>query len=181
MQRHLLAKAVLFVMLAGCVSPVGAEGRPAVAVWNFDGTLADRSGHGNDAFAASAAFTPGHSGQGLRCGQGPAIVPDSPELRTAPGLRIECWVRLDALGTTWQPLVIKDRAYQLRLDPPKEGGRFSFFVHLDGWEPRVRSKEAAKIGEWYHVMAGWDGKEIWIQVGGQRASVRRSGTPTPSD
>lgn len=151
-----------------------------MAVWSFDGSLADRSGRGNDAFAKSAAFAAGHSGQGLRCGQGAAVVPDSPELRPAPGLRIDCWAKLDGLGTTWQPLAIKDRAYQLRLDPPQEGGHFSFFLNVGGWEPRVRSKRAARPGVWYHLIAGWDGKEIWIEVNGERASARRSGTPLPS-
>lgn len=179
-KRHSLTTCVLFVALTGCVSQVVAQERPAVAVWSFDGSLADHSGRGNDAFAASASFAPGHSGQGLRCGQGPAVVPDSPELRPAPGLRIECWVKLDAFGTSWQPLVIKDRAYQLRLDPPQEGSHFSFFLHLDGWEPRVRSKMPAKLGVWYHLVAGWDGKEIWIEVNGERASARRSGVPVPS-
>ena len=127
-----------------------------------------------------ASFAPGHRGQGLRCSQGPAVVPDSPELRPAPGLRIECWVKLDALGTSWQTLLIKERAYQLRVDPPQEGGRFSFFLHLGGWEPRVGSKMPAKPGVWYHVIAGWDGKEIWIDVNGERTSTRRSGVPTPS-
>lgn len=171
---------VLLVALACYVSQTLAAEQPAVAVWDCEGTLADRSGRGNDAFAKSAAFAPGHSGQGLRCGQGAAVVPDSPELRPAPGLRIECWAKLDGLGTTWQPLVIKDRAYQLRLDPPQEGSHFSFFLNVGGWEPRVRSKTPAKPGVWYHLLAGWDGKEIWIEVNGERATMRRSGAVTPS-
>lgn len=157
-----------------------AEERAAVAAWSFDGSLADRSGRGNHAFAKSAAFAPGHSGQGLRCGQGPAVVPDSPELRPAPGLKIECWAKLDGLGATWQPLVIKDRAYQLRLDPPQEGSHFSFFLNVGRWEPRVRAKTAARPGVWYHLIAGWDGKQIWIEVNGERTSTRRAGTPMPS-
>jgi hypothetical protein len=180
MERQSLTTSVFLIALAGCVTPVHAEERPAVAIWSFDGSLADRSGRGNDAFAASASFAPGHRGQGLRCGQGPVVVPDSPELRPAPGLQIDCWVKLDALGTSFQPLLIKDRAYQLRVDPPQEGGRFSFFLYLGGWEPRVRSNVPAEIGVWYHVIAGWDGKEIWIDVNGQRASARRSGVPVPS-
>ena len=32
----------------------------------------------------------------------------------------------------------------------------------------------------YHLIAGWDGKEIWIDVNGERTSVPRSGAPTPS-
>jgi hypothetical protein len=181
MKRRLLTTCIVLAALAGCGSQVIAAERPAVAAWRFDGSLADGSGRGNDAFVPSAVFVAGHSGQGLRCGQEPAVVPDSPELRPAPGLRIDCWVKLDALGKSWQPLVIKDRAYQLRLDPPREGGRFSFFLHLDGWEPRVRSTMPAKTGVWYHLSAGWDGREIWLDVDGQRTSMRRAGVPVPSD
>ena len=144
MKRSSLVASVLLLVLSSWhdvrPGPRAARG----GVWSFEGSLADRSGRGNDAFAAAAAFVPGHSGQGLRCGQGPAVVPDSPELRPAPGLRIECWVKLDALGPSWQTLLIKERAYQLRVDPPQEGGRFSFFLHLDGWEPRVRSHDAGQ-------------------------------------
>jgi hypothetical protein len=157
-----------------------AEERPAVGVWSFDGSLADRSGHGNDGFAAAPSFTPGHRGQGLRCNLVPAVVPDSPELRPAPGLALDCWVKLDTLGKSWQPLLIKDHAYQLRLDPPHEGSRFSFFLHLDGWEPRVRSRQPAQVGVWYHLRAGWDGRQLWIDINGERTAVRRSGTPQPS-
>ena len=171
---------LLFVALSHAATLAWAQQRPAVAAWSFEGNLADGSGHGNDAFAPSASFVPGHSGQGLRCDGEPTFVHDSPELRPAPGLRIECWVKLDALGPSWQTLLIKDRAYQLRVDPPQEGGRFAFFLHIDGWEPRVRSRTAAQVGVWYHVMAGWDGKEIWIDVDGQRNAEPRSGVPSAS-
>jgi hypothetical protein len=169
------------IALSCGVSSILAGEQSAVAIWNFDDSLADGSGRGNDAFDDAASFVPGQRGQCLQCGQAPAVVPDSPELRLAPGLRLECWVKLDAIGPRWQPLLIKDRAYQLRVDPPQEGGHFSFFLHLGGWEPRVRSKMPAKIGEWYHLVAGWDGKEIWIEVNGQRTSTRRAGVPTPSN
>ncbi len=177
MKRHLLTACVVLVTLTGCLTPALAEERPAVGVWSFEGNLADQSGRGNDVFAESAAFAPGHRGQGLRCREGAAVVPDSPELRPAPGLRIECWAKLDVIGPSWQPLLIKDDAYQLRIDPPSEGGHISFFLHLDGWEPRVRSAMPAKVGVWHHLVAGWDGKEIWLEVDGQRTSVRRAGAP----
>lgn len=148
-----------------------------MASWSFDGDLVDRSGRGNDAFAKPPSFTAGHRGQGLRCGQGSIVVPDSPPLRVAPGLGLECWVKLHALGTSWQPVLIKDGEYQLRIDPPHEGGQFSFFLHRDGWEPRVRSGITAQVGVWYHLHAGWDGREIWIDVDGRRTSRPRSGEP----
>jgi len=180
-ERHFLNACVLLVTLASCTSSVLANERPTVGVWSFEGSLADRSGRGNHAFASSASFAQGQRGQGLQCDQSPAVVPDSPELRPAPGLRIECWVKLDSLGTSWQPLLIKERAYQIRVDPPQEGGHFSFFLHLDQWEPRVRSRLPAKTGVWYHLVAGWDGKEIWLDVDGERSSMKRSGMPTPSN
>ncbi len=198
----MLVASVLVVVLSGSATPVSAQERPAVGIWSFDGNLADRSGRGNDAFATDASFVSGHTGQGLRCGHKPAVVPDSPDLRPAPGLRIECWVKLDSIGPSWKTLLIKPQAYQLRVDPPQEGGHFAFFLDINGWEPRVRSALPAKVGVWYHVAAGWDGKEIWLKVSEMPAKVAsfhdapgldfmitlnsqvtcipRSGTPLPS-
>lgn len=182
MNRYSLAPLAL-AALATLLSPLAAEERPAVGHWSFDGDLRDGSGRGNNAFAASdevPAWTAGHSGQGLRCGGIPVVVPDSPGLRPTPGLRVECWARFDALGTSWQPLLIKNGEYQLRLDPPSEGSRFSFFLNLDDWEPRVRSDVVARVGVWYHLAAGWDGNAIWLDVNGQRTSTPRSGIPVAS-
>ncbi|MHB8897737.1 MAG: LamG-like jellyroll fold domain-containing protein, partial [Thermoguttaceae bacterium] len=171
---------VLLIMLAVLATSSFGQEPAAVGLWKFEGNLADASGRGNEAFVAEARFSPAQGSQGLVCNKKGAVVPGSPELRLAPGLRIECWARIDALGTSWQPLLIKDGAYQLRLDPPDEDGAFSFFVNLGGWEPRVRSKATAKVGTWYHLAAGWDGNEIWLEVNGDRTSMRRTGTPSPS-
>jgi len=179
MSCHSLAPWI-YVALALCGPQLLAAERPAVAQWTFNGNLQDRSGCGNDAFAASPTFADGRDGQGLRCGKAAVVVPDRAELRPAPGLRIECWAKLDAITTSWQELLIKDGEYQLRVDPPREGGQFSFFLHRDGWEPRVHSSTVAKAGVWYHLLAGWDGQEIWIEVDGQRASKPRSGSPVAS-
>ncbi len=182
MFRPLFAVVVFVSLVSGHVVPLWAEEPSAVGIWNCDGDLLDRSGSDNHAFAESESlsFAAGHRGQGLPCDGRAVVVQDSPELRPAPGLRIECWAKFEKIGTSWQPLLIKDGEYQLRLNPPYEGGHFSFFLHLDGWEPRVRSKVVAKVGVWYHLAAGWDGKEIWIEVDGQRASVARSGAPVAS-
>ncbi len=179
-KRELVMVWALLAGLAGCVSDAVGQERQAVGVWSFDGMLTDRSGRDNHAFVSPAAFVAGHQGKGLQCQGQPAVVPDSPELRSAPGLRIECWAKLDGLGTSWQPLVIKDGAYQLRLDPPQEGSLFSFFLNLGGWEPRVQSRQAARLGQWYHLAAGWDGKQIWLEVNGERTSRPRAGTPLES-
>ena len=179
MYRPLLTACVLIVATV-CTLSVSADPPQAVGQWDFDGDLRDRSGCGNDAFLQTATFTDGHTGQGLKCDQRVAVVPDCCDLRPEPGLQIECWAKIDKLGKSWQPLVMKEREYQLRIDPPSEGGHFSFFLHLDGWEPRVRSEAVAKEGIWHHLVAGWDGKEIWLEVDGQRTSRPRSGVATPS-
>ena len=179
MRYHTLAASAL-VIATICVYPLVAQERPAAGHWSFDGDLQDRSGLRNDGLAESPSFAVGHSGQGLVCDKTATIVPDTAQLRLAPGFRVECWARLDAIGKSWQPLLIKDGDYQLRIDPPEEGGHFSFFVHAGGWEPRVRSETVAKVGVWYHLIAGWDGKEIWLEVNGERTSRARSGAPVAS-
>lgn len=170
----------LFVLAACCSQSFSAAPGGAVGVWHFDGNLTDESGRANDAFTEKPEFEAGQRGQALRCGAASIVVADSPELRPAPGLRIDCWARIDSASTTYRPLLIKDHSYQLRIDPTQEGGYFSFFLNLGGWEPRVRAAKAAELGRWYHLTAGWDGKQIWLEVDGQRTSVARKGTPALS-
>ena len=123
------------------------------------------------AFARPASFAAGHRGQGLRCGQGAIVVPDS------PGLAARAGIAHRMLGQTRCPRhklaagADQGRRVPAPHRPAAEGGQFSFYLHLDGWEPRVRSNTVAKVGVWYHLLAGWDGKEIWIDVNGQRASA----------
>ena len=171
---------VLFcTALAGVRSLDGAE--VPVAQWGFDGDLFDGSGRGNDVLAESPEFGAGKIEKGLQCRNRSVVVPDGPDLRLNPGFRIDCWVNLDAIGRSWQPIVIKEGEYQLRIDPQSEGGRFSFFTYLGGWEPRVQSSTVPRTGVWYHLAAGWDGEEAWIDVDGAETRSPRAGTPMPTD
>ena len=177
--RPFLASLVL-VGCAGSTVLHAADAPPAVGHWSFEGDLADRSGRGNDGVVISGKLpdlVAARQGRGLPCGLAEVAVPDTPELRLAPGLTLDCWARVDAPGPSWQELLIKDGAYQLRLDPQSEGGRFSFFVNTDGWEPRVQAKTVPQLGTWHHLRAGWTGEEIWIDVDDQRSSVPRKGKP----
>ena len=110
-------------------------------------------------------------GQGLQCQGEPAVVPDSPELRPAPGLRIECWAKLDALGTSWQPLLIKDGAYQLRLDPPQEGGRLLLLPAT--WVDGSRGCDPGRPPSWASGIT-------WSQAGTERRSGSRSTASGPA-
>jgi hypothetical protein len=149
-----------------------------VAEWPFDGALADQTGRGNDAYASAPQFVDGQDGQALSVDEVSAAVPDAPDLRLAPGLRLECWVKPTGAHPGTQYVAVKDQEYMLRIDPPGEGGRFSFFVNLDGsWEPRVQAAVAPQVGQWYHLVAGWDGQTLSLEVNGQAYRRQRAGNP----
>lgn len=153
-----------------------------VADWPFDGTLEDRSGRGHAVALAEARFVPGHEGQALRLGTEPGLVPSTPHLTVAPGLRIDGLVYLDEASPDHRPIVVKEGEYLLRVDSQAEGGQFTFFVKQNGkWDPRVRSREPAKTGVWYHLVAQWDGVDAVLEVNGEKNRVRRTGPVSPGD
>ena len=115
---------------------------------------------------------------------------DDPHEDLRPGLGVSCRVRFDASPAEKGEMTILHKgqsnvpgAYILRVDGPKEGVKFSFFVNVDGCsEPRVSVPVIPKAGEWHDVAAGWDGTNIWISVDGRkalrpRASVRQGVYP----
>jgi hypothetical protein len=177
-------EALVFGPLEGLLQDVSlinpAARQTGVAHWAFDGDLRDDTGHGHDIAAPGARFGAGLSGQAVRL-DAPLTVPDSADLRLAPGLRLDATVRFDQLPPTYGYVAIKDDAYQLRVDSPQEGGRFSFFVDLGGWEPRVQSPVKAEVGVWYHLSARWDGQTLSLDVNGRHTQVVRSGLARPSD
>jgi len=152
--------------------------------WTFDGTLADASGSGGNAYAEAPAFAPGAGGQALRL-TGPATVtiPDAPGLRLTRGFRLACRVRFERLPEedVWATVAMKgdheEGEYFLRVDPASEGRRFGFFVNTGRWEPRVQSREPVKPGVWYAVEAGWDEESLWMAVNGDTTRVARAGDP----
>ena len=154
---------------------------PAVAYWPFDGDLGDATGRGNDAYVAAPQFAEGQRGSALKLGGVATAAPDGVDLRLAPGLRLDCWVKLAELPPGGQEILVKRNEYLLRVNPASEGGQFSFFVYLDGWEPRVQSKVVPQVGTWYHVAAGWDGKVLSLEANGDRAQGERAGQPAATD
>lgn len=173
MRLLLCAATVVILALTGRSADAAEPG--LVGYWPFDGSLADASGAGRDARGAGARFAPGHKGQALAPG-GSVVVPNEPDLALSPGLCLDCWVYWDQQPTGYQPMVLKDQEYQLRVDSPAEGGRFSFFVYLEGWEPRV-SGTVPEPGRWYHVIARWSGTETVLEVNGERFAGPRRGIP----
>ncbi len=167
---------VLSAGLSRCAD--GTDDR--VAEWRFDGDLADTSGGGHHAVAENPAFKPGLEGLGLHLPDRVLRVDSTPKLNLFPGFEVSCKVYFDTLPNDYINILRKDGEYQLRVDHPREGGRISFFVHLNGWEPRVRSR-AVEAGKWYDIVARWDGKKLFLAVNGSVHTARRPGSAIPTD
>ena len=106
---------------------------------------------------------------------------DSYRYDLRPGLRIACRVKFDASVEEKGDMVIMRKghpddigSFLLRVDGPKEGVKFSFFVNSVGTpEPRVSVPVKPVPGAWYDVAAGWDGTNSWLSVNGTVAKKRR--------
>ncbi|MDX9980842.1 MAG: LamG-like jellyroll fold domain-containing protein [Lentisphaeria bacterium] len=102
-----------------------------------------------------------------------------PDFRAGFGLDFR--LRLDSLEG---PMVIaaRDGQFLLRLDPEREQGSLSFFVRDHNWEPRLRGPRL-EAGKWYHVRAGWNGRQMVLQVDDsvarQARRVRQGTSPQP--
>lgn len=179
MKQHILFLGALCAFPPAAV-PASTNSAAPCLVFPFDGDLRDASGRGNDALGERVSFVPGHVGQGLSASAASVVVADCGDVRLAPGLRIDCWVRVDSLPPEGQQILFKEGEYILRVDPAREGGRISFFVNLDGWESRASSKSPPALGKWHHLVAAWDGKEISLEVDGQAARAPRAGKPEAS-
>lgn len=160
----------MILMLEAQITPAAG----VAASWAFEGALSDSSQGKHHASATGASFAEGHAGQALDARGKPITVADHPDLRLAPGMVIDLWIRFDRQPTGYQQIAFKDGEYQLRIDAPNEGGRFSFFVHSGGWEPRV-SGPIPDTNRWHHVIAQWSGTEAILNVDGQISRVAKRG------
>ncbi len=158
-------------------SPGGC--RTATACWPFEGDLRDVSGHGHDFTSPGRSFSPVAGGQALQAAAGSLACPSAPDLQLAPGFRLDCSVVFHEVPAGITTIASKEGEYQLRLDPQAEGGKLSFFVNLNGWEPRVRSERRVEPGTWCRVSAQWDGLALTLDVNGERTEVPRSGLAKP--
>jgi hypothetical protein len=111
-------------------------------------------------------------------GQGGLEIPDAAFLRGPRGLTIECGFRFSSVAQSMN-IASKEGEYLLRLDPPGEGGRISFFVDVAGsLEPRVRGP-VAEVGKQYEVFATWDSGCATLWVNGVSYVVNRAGPLNP--
>jgi len=179
MTRLLALSAALLTFVTLLPLPVTrqahAQGSPA-ASYRFEAALGeDASGHGLAATVEAGVSGEGHAGKGLVLdGRGGLSVPNSDLLRADGGFAVDLWVRFATVGENTN-VFAKAGEYFVRLDPPNEGNNISFFVVLGGTpEPRVRGP-IPKPGQWYHIVATWDGLDAVLWVNGQRFQQKRVG------
>lgn len=151
-------------------------GVQGVGFWPFDGEALDSTRHGRDWQGASgAAYVAVPGGQALKADAAVLTLPSHPDLQLAPGFRLDCAVLFDEIPDVITPVVVKEGEYMLRLDPSGEGGRLSFFLNIDGWEPRVSSLQSVKTGVWHQVSARWNGFDMTLDVNGEQTKRARAG------
>lgn len=159
-----------------------AQAEGPVAEYTFADPVAlgrDTSGRGHNADVRGARQPAGAArAELLLDGQSGLVIPDAEFLRGPNGFTLEAEFRFSAVDRSMN-LLSKEGEYLLRLDPPQEGGRISFFVNVAGsLEPRVRGP-VAEVGKQYRVYATWDGAKATLWVNGVSYAVNRGGALNP--
>ncbi len=186
-----LHSAVRMVLLAAAVQAgsfgaVAAEEGP-VAAWDFDQVqgrcLADRSGHGNQLNVMGGSLTKGLSGSGLdasgRHGSVSALSQESLAPRGA--LSLEVWIQPRQLPTQSDSLATilrKEGCYSLRF----AGARLGLVLWFDGAPVTLTGKKSDwQPGQWYHVVATYDGRHSRLYVNGSEDAHAARPAPQPLD
>ncbi|MEI6500402.1 MAG: glycoside hydrolase family 99-like domain-containing protein, partial [Armatimonadota bacterium] len=174
---------LMLVLAAICVLASGARAADdgLMGYWPFDGALTDASGRGHEAVGPQARYAEGTQGRALDPNWNPVAIASHADLQLTPGLVVDCWVYFDKRPENCEQIVLKDKEYQLRVDPLGEGGHFALFVYLnDAWEPRL-SGPVPEAGKWYHLVAKWTGSETVLEVNGEQTRTERRGMAVPTN
>jgi hypothetical protein len=177
------AMTVLLFILATAVA-VCADAPGPAAWYKLDSPAdlgQDASGNNVAARVVDAKATPGiHGGAIELFGDGGLEIANAPAFQAGQGFAVDLWVRFASVAEN-AGIVAKEGEYLLRLDPPNEGGRLSFFVNVDGsLEPRAYGI-APKPDAWYHIICTWDGDTASLWINGQQFKSQRRGAVAPTD
>lgn len=156
--------------------------------WQFDDCSPDRaelfsSTSGDGAFrSVSVPCVPGVRGQAVAIAAPGDIVyvPDEPFFTFEGGVTVAAWFQptdLDRTQTLFRKRDQGTSAFALVL----HRGKFRFVIDLgDGRAASVTAPDSARIGEFQHVAASYDGAALRLYVGGQQVAVRAvTGTIPP--
>jgi hypothetical protein len=153
---------------------------PLKGSWSMDegagSTTKDNSGRNNTGTRFGVtSWVPGKFGNALSFNNLDTTyvnVPEhDPDFDMTTGITVAAWVNVTALpGTTSiDTIVWKQDAFWLRVDLSNEGtaNQFDWFIYSAGtWEPRCASAVVPAVGQWYHVVATFDGSNMRIYVNG---------------
>lgn len=181
------ALCALAVLVAASLASAifASEGDGLLAGWRFaqaGPTIPDLAGRGHAARLTGGRLIYDRQHPVLALdGQQQIMVPSAKDLNLSRDFSIEARVRFDAVGDG-HTVVFKDQQYSIRVDWTREGNRLSFFVFAGGqWEPRVTSI-VPQPGQWYDLVATWDGRQAALWVNGEPfVSPRRGEAPAPAD
>lgn len=169
--------------------PNEVSGGDLVGYWVNDGatTWVDRTRFGNDGTVNGTAGTildiersSGKSGLGLPFSgfrhnrlllrdSGYISVSDDATLDASTGVTIECWVRLDSIGTE-QQFVLKGSAYGLKVQSGNTV-RFSFWQTS---EKTLDSTTTLTANTWYYLAATYDGSDAYLYINGAQDATTAS-------
>ncbi|OIN99036.1 hypothetical protein COY52_10055 [Candidatus Desantisbacteria bacterium CG_4_10_14_0_8_um_filter_48_22] len=184
MKKLVLAVAVLLVVAGYC----SAAEKGLVLHFKFDegsgDTVKDASGSGLEGTVnGEVSWGEGVSGKAISF-DGTSFVDVPYDDRLAPEklVTILAWINpTDYEFDSYKNIVICWDSYILRYDNPPEGGKFSFFIFLEGSpEPRVQM-DAPALKKWHLVAGMWDGKQSHVYIDGKKQSVDRPGAPAPKE
>ncbi len=173
----------LILPVTACLSALAQSPGP-VAWYKLDDAATfgqDASGNGLVARAVNGMRTTGVHDGGMALDAGGGLeIPGVTAVQSSRGFTFEMWTRFDTVAEN-MGIASKTDEYLLRIDPPTEGGRISFFVNASGsLEPRV-SGLVPKPGVWYHIVATWDTDQARLWINGQLFSGTRRGSIQASE
>lgn len=166
---RLLVSAIVPACLAQPVVPEG----PA-AWWSFEdagsATTADVTGHGHDLALVGVCREPGAMGQALSfAGANSAVqAPLAEDLQAPAAVTLEAWARPDAIPPGSEGLGLLSLGNVL-LRITRETP--SFHVFTDQWGP-ILADGTVRLGQGYHLVGSYDGREMRIYVNGELTGVR---------
>lgn len=142
-----------------------------VGYWSFNGpdlsgtTAFDRSGKGNNGTLTNGpTVTEGKSGQALNFNGSSNYVTMGYVLSFSgtQSLSMSAWIKPNVTNVSYQTLVGKELDYKLDLD---SGGKVNFLLG-NSWGRNFASDTSLVAGNWYHIVATYDGTNKKMYING---------------
>lgn len=158
---------------AGCTLACGSDDLPIglATIYHMNNDWTDGSGNGNNATPNGAIFDGTNVKLGSSGGSFDGIddyieVASSPTLNIAPNITIALWINPDEVEDE-DIYLWKTNAYGVALGLAAvgiESGKIGFAIYSGGSWHSVSSTTTPQTGNWYHVVASYDGSFLRLYV-----------------